>query len=173
MAESIRGVRGVIDRTTVTPVSRSDADTRKDIQAALRLDPATESYRVTVSVQNAVATLTGSVRFLHGKGTSRTHCQGRKGNQGGPQRGCDQLPVETHRLANCGGHQGSSPMGHLGERRHDNVEVSGGKATLTGIVGSAIAKSRASDDAWVNGVLSVDASGMKVEPWRTMTRTED
>ncbi|HJX51445.1 MAG TPA: BON domain-containing protein, partial [Polyangia bacterium] len=37
MAESIRGVRGVIDRTTVTPVSRSDADTRKDIQAALRL----------------------------------------------------------------------------------------------------------------------------------------
>jgi len=55
--------------------------------------------------------------------------------------------------------------GTSGQRRHDNVEVSGGRVTLTGIVGSAIAKSRASDDAWVNGVLSVDDSGMKVEPW--------
>ena len=61
MAESIRGVRSVIDRIAVTPVSRSDADIRKDIQAALRQDPATESYRVAVSVQNAVATLSGSV----------------------------------------------------------------------------------------------------------------
>ena len=33
-----------------------------------------------------------------------------------------------------------------------NVEVSGGRVTLTGVVGSAIAKSRASDDSWVNGV---------------------
>jgi len=48
MAESIRGVRGVIDRIAVMPVSRSDADIRKDIQAALRQDPATESYRVAV-----------------------------------------------------------------------------------------------------------------------------
>jgi len=61
MAESIRGVRGVIDRIAVTPVRRSDADVRKDIQAALRQDPATESYQVAVSVQNGVATLTGSV----------------------------------------------------------------------------------------------------------------
>ena len=31
IAESIRGVRGVIDRTTVTPVSRPDEAIRKDI----------------------------------------------------------------------------------------------------------------------------------------------
>jgi len=51
IAASIRGVRGVIDRISVTPVSRSDADVRKDIQAALRQDPATESYRVAASVK--------------------------------------------------------------------------------------------------------------------------
>ena len=43
IAKSIRGVLGVIDQIIVTPVSRSDEDIRKDIQAALQEDPATES----------------------------------------------------------------------------------------------------------------------------------
>jgi osmotically-inducible protein OsmY len=42
--------------------------------------------------------------------------------------------------------------------------VKDGKVTLTGTVGSALGKSRAFDDAWVNGVMSVDDSSMKVEP---------
>ncbi len=37
---------------------------------------------------------------------------------------------------------------------------------LTGSVGSAVAKSRAFDDAWVNGVTSVDVSKLAVEPGR-------
>ena len=45
-----------------------------------------------------------------------------------------------------------------------NAAVAQGKVTLTGTTGSAIAKDRAFDDAWVNGVLSVDVSGLKVEP---------
>ena len=36
--------------------------------------------------------------------------------------------------------------------------------TLTGTVGSAISESRAVEDAWVNGVTSVDASGLKIDP---------
>ena len=42
--------------------------------------------------------------------------------------------------------------------------VEDGKVTLTGTIGSAISKSRALDDAWVNGVTSVDANGLKIEP---------
>jgi hypothetical protein len=58
------------------------------------------------------------------------------------------------------------------------VDVRDGRVTLTGVVGSAIAKSRASDDAWVNGVLAVDDSGMKVEPcfrdvWATQTMGDE
>jgi osmotically-inducible protein OsmY len=165
MAESIRGVRGVIDRTTVTPVSRSDADTRKDIQAALRLDPATESYRVTVSVQNAVATLTGSVGSYTEKELVARIAKGVKGIK----------EVRNEVAINYLSKRTDSQIAADIKARLQwdiwvngdmtNVEVSGGKATLTGIVGSAIAKSRASDDAWVNGVLSVDDSGMKVEPW--------
>jgi osmotically-inducible protein OsmY len=165
MAESIRGVRGVIDRTTVTPVSRSDADTRKDIQAALRLDPATESYRVAVSVQNAVATLTGSVGSYTEKELVARIAKGVKGiREVRNEVAINYLSKRTD----------SQIAADIKSRLQWDiwvngdmtiVEVSGGKATLTGIVGSAIAKSRASDDAWVNGVLSVDASGMRVEPW--------
>ena len=45
-----------------------------------------------------------------------------------------------------------------------NPVVKDGKVTLTGTIGSAISKSRAFDDAWVNGVTSVDDSGLKIEP---------
>ena len=165
MAESIRGVRGVIDRTTVTPVSRSDADTRKDIQRALRLDPATESYRVAVSVQNAVATLTGSVASYTEKQVVARIAEGVKGIK----------EVRNEVAINYLSKRADSQIAADVKARLQwdiwvngdmtNVDVRDGKVTLTGVVGSAIAKSRASDDAWVNGVLSVDASGLKVEPW--------
>ena len=45
-----------------------------------------------------------------------------------------------------------------------NASAKDGKVTLTGTVGSAISKSRAADDAWVNGVTSVDDSALKVDP---------
>jgi osmotically-inducible protein OsmY len=165
MAESIRGVRGVIDRTAVTPVSRSDADTRKDIQAALRLDPATESYRVAVSVQNAVATLTGSVGSYTEKQLVARIAEGVKGIKA----------VRNEVAINYLAKRTDSQMAADVKARLQwdiwvngdmtNVDVKDGRVTLTGVVGSAIAKSRASDDAWVNGVLSVDDSGLKVEPW--------
>jgi len=41
------------------------------------------------------------------------------------------------------------------------VDVFGGKVTLTGVVGSAIAKSRASDDGWVNGSRRWTAVGLE------------
>jgi len=45
-----------------------------------------------------------------------------------------------------------------------NPAVADGKVTLTGTIGSAISKSRAFDDAWVNGVTSVDDSSLKIDP---------
>jgi osmotically-inducible protein OsmY len=44
--------------------------------------------------------------------------------------------------------------------------VKNGKATLTGAVGSVIGDRRATEDAFsVNGVTSVDNSGVKIDPW--------
>jgi osmotically-inducible protein OsmY len=165
IAESIRGVRGVIDRIAVTPVRRSDADIRRDIQAALRQDPATESYQVAVSVQDGVATLTGSVGSYTEKQLVARIAKGTKGTKD------VRNDVAINYLLNRTDAQISADV--RSRLQWDiwingdtiNVDVSSGRVTLTGILGSAIAKSRASDDGWVNGVVSVDGSGMKVDPW--------
>jgi osmotically-inducible protein OsmY len=164
IAESIRGVRGVIDRTTVTPVSRPDDDIRKDILSALRQDPATESYRVAVSVQNAVATLTGSVGSYAEKQLAARVAKGVKGLKG------IHNDIKINYAATRSDPEISAD---IKARLKWDVWINGGRiepvvkdgiVTLLGTVGSAISKSRAYDDAWVNGVFFVDDSGLKVEP---------
>ena len=61
IAESVRGVFGVIDRIIVQSEHRPDEDIRKDILTALRNDPATEFYKVSVSVKDAVVTFNGTI----------------------------------------------------------------------------------------------------------------
>ena len=163
-AKSIRGVREVIDKITVTPVSRSDEDIRKDIQTALQQDPATESYQTTVSVQGAVATLTGSVGSYAEKQLATRIANGVKGIK----------EVRNDVTINYMAKRTDSEIAADVKARLQwdiwinggliNPVVKDGKVTLTGTIGSAISKSRAYDDAWVNGVTSVDDSGLKIEP---------
>ena len=164
LAESIRGVLGVIDLTTVTPVSRSDEDLRKDIQTALRQDPATESYSVNVSVQSAVVTLTGSVGYYPEKQLATRLAHGVKGvKEVRNQVSIDYLGKRTD----------PAIAADVNARLRWDIWVSGGrinstvtdgKVTLSGTIGSAIGRSRAFDDVWVNGVISVDDSGLKIDP---------
>jgi osmotically-inducible protein OsmY len=164
IAESIRGVRGVIDQTTVTTVSRSDGDINKDIAAALKQDPATESYQVAVSVQDGVATLTGSVGSYGEKRLVARIAKGIKGVK------AVQDSVTINYLAK---RTDTEIAADITARLQWDVWINGelikpvvedGKVTLTGTIGSAISKSRALDDAWVGGVTSVNDSGLKIEP---------
>ncbi len=164
IAESIRGVRGVVDRVVVTPVSRSDADIRKDILAGLLNDPATEAYQVSVAVKSGVATLTGTVGSWAEKQLAARVARGVKGLK----------EVRNDIAINYVAKRTDAEMAADVKSRLQwdiwlngdslNTTVTNGKVTLTGITGSAIAKDRAFDDAWVNGVVSVDISGLKVEP---------
>lgn len=165
IAESMRGVCGVIDRITVTPVSRSDEDIRKDILSALMQDPATESYQISVSVKDGVATLSGSIgSYAEAQMTARI-AEGVKGTK--EVRNDVTIDYRTKRtdpeIAADVKSRLQWDIWINGEVI--NSSVKGGKVTLTGYVGSAIGKSRAYDDAWVNGVTAVDNSGMKIESW--------
>jgi osmotically-inducible protein OsmY len=164
IAQSIRGVRGVIDRITVTPVARPDADIRKDILAALRQDPATSTYKVDVSVKNATATLSGSVGSYTEEQLAARIAKGVKGIKE------IRNDVRINYLAKRTDLQIAAD---IKARLQWDIWINGdqiastvkdGKVTLTGTIGSALGKSRAFDDAWVNGVVSVDDSSMKVEP---------
>ena len=164
IAEGIRGVLGVIDRTTVTPVSRPDGDIRKDIQAALLQDPATESNQVTVAVQDAFATLTGSVGSYAEKQLAARIAEGVKGVK----------EVDNNVTINYLATRTDAEIAADVKARFQwdiwinggqiNPVVKDGKVTLTGTIGSAISEDRAVDDAWVNGVTSVDYSGLKIDP---------
>jgi len=164
IAEGIRGVLGVVDRITVTPMSRPDADISKDIQAALRQDPATVAYKVSVSVQDAVVTLTGSVGSYEEKQLATRMGKGVKGVKE------VRNDVTINYLAN---RTDTEIAADVKARLQWDIWINGGqinpavadgKATLTGTIGSAISKSRAFDDAWVNGVTSVDDSSLKIDP---------
>ena len=170
IAEGIRGVLGVIDRITVTPVSRPDADIRKDIQAALLQDPATESNQVTIAVQDAFATLTGSVGSYAEKQLAARIAKGVKGVK----------EVDNNVTINYLATRTDAEIAADVKARFQwdiwinggqiNPVVTDGKVTLTGTIGSAISEERAVDDAWVNGVTSVDYSGLKIEPAGTQRR---
>ncbi len=164
IAESIRGVRGVIDRVTVKPMSRPDGAIHKDILMALLQDPTTESYQVAVSVQDAVVSLSGSVGSYGEKQLASRIAKGVKGVKE------VRNDVAINYLA-----KRTDPelAADVKARLQWDIWINGdlinaaakdGKVTLTGIVGSAIGHLRAFDDAWVSGVTSVDDSGLKIEP---------
>jgi osmotically-inducible protein OsmY len=164
IAESIRGVRGVVDRVVVTPVSRSDADIRKGILAGLLNDPATEAYQVAVAVKGGVATLTGTVGSWAEKQLAARVAQGIKGLKEVhndiavnylAKRTDAEIAADVKSRLRWDIWLNGDPL---------STAVANGKVTLTGTTGSLIAKDRAFDDAWVNGVMSVDVSDLKVEP---------
>ena len=165
IAESIRGVRGTIDRITVTQVSRPDADIRQDILSALHQDPATESYQVSASVKEAMATLTGGVGSYYEKQLAARIAKGVSGIK----------DLRNEIAVNYAAKRTDSEIeADVKSRLQWDIWINGdlivpsvkdGNVMLNGISGSSIGKSRAAEDAWVNGVISVDNRGIMVEPW--------
>jgi osmotically-inducible protein OsmY len=58
---NMAGVKGVVNKITVTPTKFVTADVRKAIEQALERRAEREAKRIRVEVRNGVATLTGSV----------------------------------------------------------------------------------------------------------------
>lgn len=165
VAQSIRGVEGVIDQLKVTAVSRPDENIRKDILSALLQDPATTSYQVSVRVKNAKVTLTGSVGSYQEKKLVGRIAKGVKGVQA----------VKNNVTINYQARHTDPEIKATIQARLKwdiwinggsvKAAVSNGNVTLTGSVGSALSKTRAYDDAWVDGVKSVNDSALKIDPW--------
>jgi osmotically-inducible protein OsmY len=156
---------GVIDRTTVTPEPRPDEDIRRNILMALLQDPATDSYQVAISVKDAVATLTGSVGSRAEKQLAARVAEGVNGIK--DIRNDITINYSTKRTD-------KKIAADVNARLQWDVwlnsytvsaTVADEKVTLTGTVGSAISKSRAFNDAWLNGVMDVNDSGVQIQAW--------
>ncbi|HEX2277098.1 MAG TPA: BON domain-containing protein [Candidatus Tectomicrobia bacterium] len=60
IAESVKGVRAVVNRIAITTV-RPDGEILTDVRAAFQADPATDSYEISTIVKDGVVTLFGTV----------------------------------------------------------------------------------------------------------------
>jgi len=166
IAETVRGVRAVINEVEVTPsVLRSDAAIRQDVITALAQDPATESYEVTVTVDNGEVTLDGSVDSYQESELVKTVAKGVSGVKALEDKlrvtyDADRTDTELREEI-----QAALDWDVYIDAALIQVSVNGAEVTLTGTVGSAAEKTRAASEAWVAGVGSVDSSGLTVAKW--------
>ena len=165
LAQTIRGVRAVVNTITLKTPSRPDPDIRKDVDAALHYDAATESYALTADVKDGVVTLTGAAPSYRAKVLAVLVAKGVKGVKGVTDgvtlksvrdRPDAEIATEvTRALA-------------IDVWLHPNfihTYVKGGVVTLTGTVGNPAQHQRADLLAWTAGVKGVSSRGLKVEPW--------
>ena len=165
LAETVRGVRAVVDEIDVVPDVRSDEAVAEDVETALLEDPAADSYEVTVHVEDGVVTLRGSVDSWTERELARRVATGVRGVRDVQ----DELDVI---------HTGDRPdpevRAEVAERlRWDalvddsgiEVAVQDGQVKLSGYVGSVAEKRRARLDSWVQGVSSVATDDLEIFEW--------
>jgi osmotically-inducible protein OsmY len=167
IAETVRGVRSVVNRIDVKPVMPQSAENlRAAVKNALLYDAATESYEIGVSANDqGQVTLSGEVESWGEHNLAEKIAK----NINGVIRVDNNLMVKpaTTRL------DAEIKPEIEGRLRWDvmvddgliDVRVKEGKVFLSGTVGSAAEKSHAERNAWVSGVKEVDSSALKVEKW--------
>lgn len=167
VAETVRGVRSVVNRIKVDPVfDRSGRELSNAVNAALLYDAATDSYDINVTANaEGHVTLNGSVDSWAARSLAGTVAKGVNGVtsisnkirvKSRSTRPDDEIKPEIKSRLHWDAMVDDGQI---------DVEVDDGKVTLSGTVGSAAEKRRAEDDALVSAVRSVDAAKLKVQKW--------
>jgi len=166
IAETVRGVRAVVNRIDVEPVAaRSDEELRGDVREAILTDPATDSYAIDERVEDGRVTLTGTVDSWAEKDLAGKVAEGVTGVTDID----DRIDVDASATR-----PDVEIQTDVEERLRWDVRVDGGlidtgvdsgSVRLSGVVGSAAEKRQAQLDAWVDGAVDVDASGLEVTAW--------
>lgn len=166
VAEAVRGVRSVIDRLQVEPPrERTDREIREHIRNALFYNAATESFELSVAVQDGVVTLTGSVESWAERRLAENVAAAAAGVKAVrnrvevahvTQRSNAEIRADVQKLLAADARVEDALI---------DVRVEDGIVSLRGTVGSAAERSRAIQDAWVAGVERVRAEQLQVEWW--------
>ncbi len=163
VAETIKGVRAVVDQVTVATVARTDTQLKSDVTSALQRDIATRPFAIGVAVKDGNVTLSGTTdswqqRSLFADVAKTVNGVKALENSIGVHYAATRSESEIatdvkRRIANDVWLDGNV----LG------VTATGHTVHLMGVVGSVGQKSRAHTDAWVVGVEVVDDGGIVVD----------
>jgi osmotically-inducible protein OsmY len=165
IAESVRGVRAVVDRLELKAPDVSDEELSANVKDALLADPATDSYELSVTATNGAVTLSGSVDSWQEKRIARQVARGVRGVrqiddkitfENKSDRSAGEIKADIERMLE---------IDSLVNAPAIKVDVKDGVATLSGTTGSLAEKHRAIGRAWVPGILMVNTDNLAVEPW--------
>ena len=171
IAESIKGVRSVINNLSVKPVVRKDENIKTDINKALALNPAAESYVIDVNVEDSVAELSGTVESW---AEQKIVIEAAKGVRGVkevieniqidyPERRTDsEIKADIDQVLESDIYVDDELI---------DVDVREGDVFLSGTVGSAAEKRYAAHNAWVLGVRNVYTDDLEVN-WAFAARQQ-
>ena len=173
LAKTARGVRSVVNLIRVRAEKRSDVLIKKDLRLALGKDPAAESFNINTNVNNGIVTLSGCVESWQEKSTCVRIAKSVKGVKV-IRNDIDIRPVNNRSDAVI-----EAEIRHLlrWDIRVDEsdieVNVAGGRVTLSGSVGSIGEKTQVFRNAWVAGVISVEDEDLRVEPSQRSAMIQD
>ncbi|MCA9758714.1 MAG: BON domain-containing protein [Candidatus Eisenbacteria bacterium] len=165
LAETVKGVRSVVNRIEVLPaVVKSDEDLARDVEDALAADPATRSYKAFVESHHGTVSLSGTVDSPLEKRLVDRVARGVKGvrsveNHVAVAYGAPRSDAEIEKEVEAALHWDPLIDNGLVE-----VAVEDGEVHLVGTVGSAAERRRAREDAWTSGVHHVQ-DDLEVAHW--------
>ncbi|MGC9503189.1 BON domain-containing protein [Baaleninema sp.] len=174
IAEMTKGVRAVVNNIEVQPPEISNDALVSDVQAALRADPATEAWEITVDVEDGTAMLGGTVESWQEKQLVSRVVKGVEGLTD-IENNVRIDPADTRAAGEIAEEVRQALQWDV---RIDSgsIDVSvenGDRVVLSGAVGSAFEKSLAEAKAYVAGVDAVDIEQLQVEAWARDTMTRD
>lgn len=164
LAETIRGVRGIVNDLSLHPVTRTDAEITADLREAYRMDPVADAMQLDFRVDDGVVYLTGTVtsiaeRDLVGRVTKTV--KGVRGVENqlrvsiDPKRPDDEIKAEIWKRLRFDPYLQGSEI---------SVTVEDGVADLEGTVRSLPVYRRVIRQAMVTGVTDIQSIGLIVDP---------
>jgi osmotically-inducible protein OsmY len=165
LAETIKGVKSVVNTIEVIPVRRSDIQILDDIEKALSNNPAAESYEIDVTVSNGMVTLDGKVQSMQEKRLAEDIAKGVVGVRQVNNRidiDIPELRRDDEIYQDIRSRLRSNPWV---DEFFIDVIVDYGAVILSGQVGSAAEYRKAVYSAWVPGVRSVDSDNLEIRTW--------
>ncbi len=165
IAETVRGVRAVSDRTQLIVATRPDAAIQREVETALLSNAATDSYEVAVTVSDGIVSLNGTVQSAPERELAARVAEGVRGVRGVHNELAIAYAEERRDAQILADVQSRLRWDALVQDGLMQANVKSGEVSLNGVVGSAAEKRRAESDAWVAGVKSVNDDGLAVEWW--------
>jgi osmotically-inducible protein OsmY len=165
IAETVKGVRTVVNTVTVRPTGRSDETIRQDIENALLSDPVAEEWEIEVVVENGVATMTGSVDSWQEHEIAAKVVKGVRGVRDVVNDVEIDYDTDRSDMALQQEIESALRWDVLVDDALVDVTVEDAVAMLAGTVGSSSERTEAIADAWVTGIAEVDAENLEVASW--------